>query len=47
MQGVKDRHCHCSGLGHSCGEGLIPGPGTSTLSGEAKTTTTKIKISKH
>ena len=21
--------CHCSGLGHSCGTGLIPGPGTS------------------
>ena len=23
------QHCHCHGLGHSCGMGSIPGPGTS------------------
>ena len=29
-------HCHCSGLGHHCGMGSIPGPGTSTCLGVAK-----------
>ena len=23
-------HCHCSSLGHCCGAGSVPGPGTST-----------------
>ena len=27
---VKDLGCHCSGMGHYCGTGLIPGPETST-----------------
>ena len=26
-------HCHCYGLGHFCGEGLMSGPGTSTCHG--------------
>ena len=29
-QWVKDRYCHCSGLGCCCGIDSIPGPGTST-----------------
>ena len=27
---LRIQHCHCSSLGHCCGTGLIPGPGTST-----------------
>ena len=26
--GLRIWHCRCSGLGHRCGTGLIPGPGT-------------------
>lgn len=29
VQWVKTWCCLCSGLGHSCGMGSIPGPGTS------------------
>ena len=32
LQQVKDLTCHCSGLDHCCGTGLIPGPGISTCS---------------
>ena len=28
-QWVKDWRCHCSQLGHCCGMGSIPGPGSS------------------
>ena len=28
--GLRIQHCHCYRLGHCCGAGLIPGPGTST-----------------
>ena len=28
--------CHCCGLGRSCGMGLIPGPGPSTLKKKKK-----------
>ena len=31
VQGLRTRHCHYSGLGHCCGVGLIPGPGTLML----------------
>ena len=31
VQWVKIQLCHCSGLGHYCGMGLIPGLRTSTL----------------
>ena len=27
---LRIHHCHCSSLGHGCGMGSIPGPGTST-----------------
>ena len=30
---LRIRHCHCSGLGSSCHEGLIPGMGTSICRG--------------
>ena len=30
-QWSRIRCCHCRGLGHGCGTGSIPGPGTSTL----------------
>ena len=29
LSGLKIQCCPCSGLGHCCGVGLIPGPGTS------------------
>ena len=35
-QQVKDPYCHCSGLGHCCGSGLIPGPGTSAFCGRGQ-----------
>ena len=28
--GLRIWRCHCSGVGHCCGTGLIPGLGTST-----------------
>ena len=31
--GLRIWHCHCSSLGHCCGVGSIPGPGTSTCHG--------------
>ena len=34
--GLRIRRCHCSGLGHWCGMGLIPGPGTSTSHGHGQ-----------
>ena len=33
LSGLRMGHCHCSGWGHCCGMGWIPGPGTSTCLG--------------
>ena len=44
-QWVKDPHCcHGSSLGHCCGKGLIPGPGTSTCCGNGKKKKKKKKM---
>ena len=36
LTGLRIWRCHCSGLGHCCGTGLIPGWGTSTCQGYAQ-----------
>ena len=36
VSGLRIQHCHCSGSGHSCGTGLITGPGTSACHGCGK-----------
>ena len=33
FSGLRIQCCHCSGLGHCCGAGWIPGPGTSVCCG--------------
>ena len=33
FSGFSIQHCHCSGLSHCCGSGLIPGLGTSMCCG--------------
>ena len=33
---LRVQHCHCRGLGHCCGTGLIPHLGTSTCHGHSK-----------
>ena len=35
-QWVKELAFHCSGLGHGCDAGSIPGPGTSTCQQEQR-----------
>ena len=36
LSGLRVWHCPRSGLGHCCGSGLIPGPGTYICRGAAK-----------
>ena len=36
LSGLRIWHCHCCGLGHCCGSGLIPGLETSACHGSVQ-----------
>ena len=44
--GLRIWHCHCYGLGRSCGAGFIPGLGMSMVWEQPKKTPTKTKPNK-
>ena len=43
LSGLRIQHCPCSGLGHCCGVGSLPGLGTSTWHGCGEKNKIKLK----